>query len=578
MGRKVFISVLGTGFYGECRYVDKTIPFKSSETRFVQQASLEYIHAKGWTSGDTALIILTEKARTDNWDRQIKMRKNLITAKEEPYSGLQAIIEKMNLPFKTQDISIPDGKDESEMWKIFSSVFENLQDNDELYFDLTHSFRYLPMLILVLSNYAKFLKHVVVKHISYGNYEARDKETKEAPIVDLLPLSALQDWTFAAGQFLDSGNVKKLVDLSNQALKPILAKAKGTNLEATHLKRFVNILSEVIDERLFCRGIGIVKSEKLKQLKAELSETEKTIIEVLNPVFFKIKVSMELFDSNENVMNGFTAAKWCLDNGLYQQAATILHENIVTFICKEENIDWINANERLVVNIAFRVNDMPDESQWDLKLNPDATEEEKTERKLKIKKILCNDHFKKLVGVFKELNGIRNDFNHAGMRTNSRNAMKLKKDIDTRAEEVFHIVDISNDKSTNVPTSKFRSKLLINLSNHSSTNWDKKQCEAALAYGEIINLPFPDIDADKDECNIESLVDDYYNRILALNNDHEVTVHLMGEMTFTFALVSKLHDANIDCVASTSKRNVIEIEPGHKEVQFQFVRFRKYVV
>src|SRR5574344_46725 len=119
MGRKVFISVLGTGFYGECRYVDKTIPFKSSETRFVQQASLEYIHAKDWTSGDTALIILTEKARTDNWDRQIKMRKNLITAKEEPYSGLQAIIEKMNLPFKTQDISIPDGKDESEMWKIF---------------------------------------------------------------------------------------------------------------------------------------------------------------------------------------------------------------------------------------------------------------------------------------------------------------------------------------------------------------------------------------------------------------------------------------------------------------------------
>ena len=37
-----------------------------------------------------------------------------------------------------------------------------------------------------------------MKAIFYGNYEARDKESNIAPIMDLLPLSVLQDWTLAA--------------------------------------------------------------------------------------------------------------------------------------------------------------------------------------------------------------------------------------------------------------------------------------------------------------------------------------------------------------------------------------------
>jgi hypothetical protein len=43
MGRKVFISVLGTGFYGACKYVKDG--FVSTETRFIQQATLEYVKA-----------------------------------------------------------------------------------------------------------------------------------------------------------------------------------------------------------------------------------------------------------------------------------------------------------------------------------------------------------------------------------------------------------------------------------------------------------------------------------------------------------------------------------------------------
>ena len=62
MPRKVFISVLGTGFYGACQY--KRGKFESSTTRFIQQATLEYLNVGGeWTSADRVLILLTDGAR-----------------------------------------------------------------------------------------------------------------------------------------------------------------------------------------------------------------------------------------------------------------------------------------------------------------------------------------------------------------------------------------------------------------------------------------------------------------------------------------------------------------------------------
>jgi len=441
MARKVLISVLGTGIYGSCQYEDLSTGFLSSETRFIQQATMEYLDAKNWTNNDMAYFLLTDSARTDNWNESITER--IKSNKEKiPYKGLQSILKEMNLPFSPVDISIPDGKDEKEMWQIFTRLFDVLQEGDELYFDLTHSFRYLPMLVLVLGNYAKFLKNATVKHISYGNYEARNKETNKAPMVNLLPLSALQDWTFAAGQFLDSGNVKKLTSLSNMTLKPILKEAKGTNIDANNLKKFISDLSAVIDERTLCRGISIVKSDSLRMLKEDSSKIEKSFIEALNPVFNKIKESIDDFDENENVQNGFKAAKWCLQNGLYQQAITIFHENIVTLLCKEENLIWTNEDERSIVSIAFKV-DRNNVNLWNLNLKSNATDKEKNEKIDKIKRVFNNRHFNLLCDIYSKINNIRNDFNHSGMRNNPMCANKLKSVIEECMQQVETLLHLN---------------------------------------------------------------------------------------------------------------------------------------
>lgn len=118
--------------------------------------------------------------------------------------------------------------------------------------------------------------------------------------------------------------------------------------------------------------------------------------------------------------------------------------------------------------------------------------------------------------------------------------------------------------------------MLINLSNHPFPLWKENQLNEAKEYGEIVDLPFPKIDASADESYIEELASEYFNKILALSEKQLATVHLMGEMTFCFALIRKLQQVGIECIASTSKRNVQEMESGQKQVTFEFVRFRRY--
>src|SRR3712207_395284 len=176
MARKLFISILGTGLYGECRYTQGD--FRSGETRFIQQATLEFISTKEpWAEQDRICILLTDGARCNNWDKTITSRENFQTKETVPYEGLESVLQQMELPAAIMPVAIPNGKDKEEMWQIFQRTFALMEEGDEVYFDLTHSFRYLPMLILVLGNYAKFLKNVHIAHISYGNYEARSPET-----------------------------------------------------------------------------------------------------------------------------------------------------------------------------------------------------------------------------------------------------------------------------------------------------------------------------------------------------------------------------------------------------------------
>jgi CRISPR-associated protein Csx16 len=51
---------------------------------------------------------------------------------------------------------------------------------------------------------------------------------------------------------------------------------------------------------------------------------------------------------------------------------------------------------------------------------------------------------------------------------------------------------------------------------------------------------------------------------------------VQGEFTLPHALVRKLQQIGVVCVAATTRREVVEQTGGTKTTRFDFVRFREY--
>lgn len=116
--------------------------------------------------------------------------------------------------------------------------------------------------------------------------------------------------------------------------------------------------------------------------------------------------------------------------------------------------------------------------------------------------------------------------------------------------------------------------MFINLTNHPSEGWSDEQLAAAHKYGEIMDIHFPNIEPSFTSSMVNSLAENTIEVILTMGRD--IVVHAMGEMTFTYAVVSRLKAMNIKCVASTTERNTIITPDGKKVSEFKFVQFREY--
>lgn len=121
--------------------------------------------------------------------------------------------------------------------------------------------------------------------------------------------------------------------------------------------------------------------------------------------------------------------------------------------------------------------------------------------------------------------------------------------------------------------------MLINLSNHPISVWSKKQLSAAeKKYTQIIDLPFPLIPPEDSKYSINRKAESYKKKcvkILSASKDKNNAVHIMGELTFTVAVVNLLKQNNIMCIASTTRRVAVQND-NSKTSYFKFVKFREY--
>lgn len=412
MSRKVFISFLGTTSYKKCIYGNEDLGFSSVVT-FVQDAILQLDIAHN-LENNICYFFFTNKA--------YEKHGNAFTLMLSKYNQIQYKIIQ----------NIPEGFSEKEIWQIFNTIIDLLEDNDNLTLDITHGFRSLPMLTMTLLSYAKSIKNITVSNIYYGAFEALgegykieeiypDPMNRRVPLLNLTTFSLLQEWSNASLNFFQLGNSRKLVEIMNETKDdlPFLSTKQKNRIN----EQFVSLAKLISDFSLNFstnRGKEIISNtnvnllqEKIDEIKSMLSNFVEMapLIEILN------RISDRFSDFKpQNIMNGFEAVKWCIESEQIQPAITLLQEFTITKILADFDLDYNDKNFRNALNGYFNLNDSKE-----FIFSTDEKVRIKQDLLFQVIQIEKNSYIKEIKNDFTVLtNEYRNDIQHAGFGRNSK--------------------------------------------------------------------------------------------------------------------------------------------------------------
>jgi CRISPR-associated DxTHG motif protein len=427
---RVFLSFLGTNDYVPCVYYlnDPPAMEKRRAVRFVQQDTIGWF-CRDWGASDRILIFTTPDAVRKNWMDDGHNEKSGLPKK---CHGLQTCLGEMGLAAPYRNEEIPEGRNEGEIWGIFTKVYDAINEGDEIYFDITHAFRSIPMLAVVVLNYAKVLKKIRLGGIFYGAIEAIGSlenvrnlpETERlAPVLDLTPFNQLLDWSTAIDRFIETGSAGMVQRLADESVAPVIKSTKGKDRAAVALKRIGRGLDDFSRILATCRGLKI--SDAASRLKNKTETVEGTeLLPPFVPLFDMIKKTMEPF-SGDPVADGIKAVEWCRDHNLSQQGFTILNELAISHILSQAGQDPHKIDYRTVASQALTIsqrNLTNQKSEW----APEARENEN----LTLRIIKYVQGRTSLVELMSQLREARNDLNHAGFRKNPMDESKFEKRLD----------------------------------------------------------------------------------------------------------------------------------------------------
>lgn len=428
---KVMFAFLGTQNYLPCNYL--LDGKKVGDVRFIQEA-IASLFCKDWTEGDRIVIFLTEGAKDKNW-----VYGGHVDEDDNPLEGLKCRLESLKLNVEIVPKDVPTGQSEGEMWKIFDDVFNQINDSDEVVFDITHGFRSLPLLAITILNYARVLKNIKINGVYYGAFESlgtisdakeTDIEDRDAPIFNLTPFIYLFNWTSAIDDFLTYGDAKCINALTNEGVTPILRDTRGEDEGAKNLKKLGAQLKKLSELIQTSRGLSVIRGFDFDNLRELININKESILKPINPLLDEISSKIENFD-NGDIKNGYAAVEWCIQHNLIQQGYTILQETMISEVVAKhfgEN-ELANRDKRELVSNAIIIKDR-------------EIPEEKWRYPAKSNKSDLQDIMSGLDGDFVRIYGTvssqyRNDINHAGFVNDPHKPKDLKKKLEEQYMELI---------------------------------------------------------------------------------------------------------------------------------------------
>lgn len=402
-----FVSFLGTGRYLQNIYHGEN-DFESSVTRFAQVAILEMLLEENEHIKEICLFVTKEAIDTNHQDYAHE-KDNYY------YDGLKKALatHKDLKDIEVKLVHIPSEQTEEDLWKLFEKMYDTLEEDGKVFFDITHSFRSIPLVALLVANFTKTIKNSKVKRLFYGNeVKQADRNNPdaigEASIVDITTMVNLLDWSTGVEGFLETGNPKQIAKLSKERF------VEDYDRNILPIKNLVESLNDL--HQLMETSRGIALQEKINHVKENI-EAAKNVSDEALPQFSKLMAEIEdkvdLFtDSRRENMWG--TIKWCAEHGLYQQAYTLAVEYIISIV-------YEMLDEQKVIDAQENLEEMRDTRKaisgiLHVLFNPKAKFKKEFKEKHQdlitaIGKI-TNEH-KDIFNIFQTINRYRNNINHA---------------------------------------------------------------------------------------------------------------------------------------------------------------------
>ena len=401
------ISFLGTTAYRQTlyRWQDRTL-----QTAYTAAACCEFLQP------EELIVFATEEAYEKNW------------------TGLCEAVRQINGPEPLYR-KIPLGKNEEELWQIFSDLTEAIPAGSEIAIDLTNGQRSLPAVVILASIFMKTGLDVKVSNLFYGAYNVDPDTPDHSPMFDLTPMLNLVDWGIAAEHFNRDGDAR---DLTNQFIDFARNYAKEHTGEERVTGHTLRKLGEGLDE--ISRCYLLLRPRQIREAETKLKENMEKAKSSLGNVVQQRPLQLLLDRLEATYLPSRTAEpdeglemltreremiQWYRNHGHFMQAAALSREWLLT---------WF-----MVMNGVKTAKDLDNtelREEYNTKLNsePDA---------LQLPSCVDRDHF---IIMYKTLGDRRNDLMHAGKRENPAKPKRMYETVNEQIDLLMQLPVGEEDK------------------------------------------------------------------------------------------------------------------------------------
>jgi len=240
-------------------------------------------------------------------------------------------IAKFNETFKDKILAIVTkyGMNELEIFENFNLIIQlqnELKDGDEVYLDITHSFRSNAFWMFLVMNYLTDVedKKITVKAITYGMLEAQKEGV--APVVDLNAFYKILQWIKGANNFKNYGN-SYLIE---------------QNIENEKLSKKLRNFSDALNMNYIASLRQSINS--LKKLEEDIKSLEGPAKLIIPKV---IKDFMDRFATEEkDYLFQAELAKWHFEQKRYAMAYININESIIGFIMDALDLPLLTGDKK----------------------------------------------------------------------------------------------------------------------------------------------------------------------------------------------------------------------------------------